>query len=923
MKVNVKTPCAEAAQLWIERDRKSKVLSFSTLSELSKLDLQLEHSLTLLCAMSDSDWKTCWDHVVEGRSGYVFVAAATALKMVHSAGFKQLIDHVKTVPGVARELVAALSWVTGDYLWKQVHDLLNSASPLMRYIGIKTHYFHQNDPGIYLEAAFHDPDYQLCARALRIVGELKLRKYLNVLTQYFDHPDIEIKFWASWSAKLLMDSDGCHILWKILQSDINPSLKDRGFNVLIRSIPPEQANALIDQIISNKDFTLALINGLGGLGNPCFIPWLLDCMASDSPKQIGLAGQSFSLITGVDLMAEGLIMDSPAAALEDLPLPNHKEVARWWNKNRYRYKKGRRYLMGFPITKGICWQTLIHGRQFQRLSASVELALLEDKTAIYPIEAPGFRQCKHFPEADIFDFSHAINGSLSKRSTIPQLFSPRLRYISFEEPDKKADPAQQIIKSKKALDDQQLILISRSDQMQKTAFSNALSSVSDAYNQNNISPPIKNIIKNKKLKNIDRHPIKLSSTVFNWYFERLTDFWQACHAISSSHYSTLSQLFDADCYLRSYLEYLPDTSQTEWKKIEGLSEEKWSAGYLFSSSFIAIKNEKLNWFRRVSNIAVAYPKISQGFISSFGWLPATIARKYLNILVKSKYGKWKKLAIAVATTNSIPCDESLVDFSKDGDRDLQILSIKSIGKMGRKNLLPILLKNFRSTDIDLQFWSAWSAVLLGDREEALDTLKRFALNSAPLLQQQALHLILRCSAYEDVKRWLSILEKYDRYMYSVITGIGDWGYVSKIPWLIQLMNQPQLAWIAGRAFMTITGVDVFNEGLIRPRIIHPSDKDQIDSIETAQLFLPDPKAIESWWAINRIHYQDDKRYLMGRAITFDHCIEVLSHGRQYQRDAAALEIGLLQHDLPVLEIHATSFQQCEWIEIMCNKIVSK
>jgi uncharacterized protein (TIGR02270 family) len=282
-------------------------------------------------------------------------------------------------------------------------------------------------------------------------------------------------------------------------------------------------------------------------------------------------------------------------------------------------------------------------------------------------------------------------------------------------------------------------------------------------------------------------------------------------------------------------------------------------------------------------------------------------------MLKSKYIKWRKLGILVATTNYLECDDILVNFSKDTDNDLRILSIKAIGKMGRKNLLPILLKNFRSNDKNLRFWSAWSAVLIGHYEESLDILKSFALNSSPLLQQQALQLILRISDYQDVQRWLSILGKYDRYMYTVVTGIGDWGCISKIPWLINLMDQPQFAWMAGKAFMTITGIDLFNESLVRPRIIHPSEIDQINSFEAAHLFLPDAKAISRWWELYQINYQNDRRYLMGHIITFDHCMEVLTYGRQYQRNAAALEISLLKHELPIFEVHATSFQQYEWI----------
>lgn len=122
------------------------------------------------------------------------------------------------------------------------------------------------------------------------------------------------------------------------------------------------------------------------------------------------------------------------------------------------------------------------------------------------------------------------------------------------------------------------------------------------------------------------------------------------------------------------------------------------------------------------------------------------------------------------------------------------------------------------------------------------------------------------------------------------------------------------------AFTLLTGVDLIREGLIRPRVIHPSETQLLGSMELAQFFLPDAKAVQAWWTANWDRYQKDKRYLLGREITLENCLHLLDTGRQYQRVMAALELSLLKASFPLLEIQASSVQQREWVSDLRNTL---
>ena len=244
-----------------------------------------------------------------------------------------------------------------------------------------------------------------------------------------------LRFWAAWSAVLLGDSKGLDVLQRIVEYTDEPALQQRAVDLLARAMDLEPARLWIRQLLLDERLTLLVIHGLGILGDSSAIPWLIRCM-SGAAAQACQAGAAFSLITGVDLVKEGLEAgsleaagDAKSADPSSLPCPDSKAVIHWWSQQRSRYKKGRSYLMGFPINLEMCWQVLVHGRQFQRAAAAVELARLEPQTALFPIEAPGFRQWEWLSA-----IRTVVPAGDDLRSTIPLQFVPKARSTPSLEP---------------------------------------------------------------------------------------------------------------------------------------------------------------------------------------------------------------------------------------------------------------------------------------------------------------------------------------------------------------------------------------------------------------------------------------------------------------------------------------------------------
>jgi uncharacterized protein (TIGR02270 family) len=151
---------------------------------------------------------------------------------------------------------------------------------------------------------------------------------------------------------------------------------------------------------------LAVI-GAGVIGDPVSIPWLIDQMTI--PELARVAGESFSMITGVDLAFEDLEGEWPEGfeagptedpedenvAMdpdEDLPWPDPELIDKWWYMHRRDFLSGTRYLVGKPMSFEWLQDVLRNGRQRQRAAAALELAIRQPGQPLFEVRAPGFRQ---------------------------------------------------------------------------------------------------------------------------------------------------------------------------------------------------------------------------------------------------------------------------------------------------------------------------------------------------------------------------------------------------------------------------------------------------------------------------------------------------------------------------------------------------
>ena len=175
----------------------------------------------------------------------------------------------------------------------------------------------------------------------------------------------------------------------------------------LRRMNLANAHAWQQHLARNPQTARLAVIAAGIIGDPAGIPWLIEQMSIAPLARV--AGEAFTMITGVDLAYDDLDTDKPegfeSGPTEDpnddnvemdpderLPWPDSGLISSWWHKHASEFQTGVRHLLGKPITMDWMQQVLRIGRQRLRAAAALELAIMRPGEPLFEVRAPGFRQ---------------------------------------------------------------------------------------------------------------------------------------------------------------------------------------------------------------------------------------------------------------------------------------------------------------------------------------------------------------------------------------------------------------------------------------------------------------------------------------------------------------------------------------------------
>ncbi|MBX3516475.1 MAG: TIGR02270 family protein [Rhodospirillales bacterium] len=385
-------------------------------------------------------------------------------------------------------------------------------------------------------------------------------------------------------------------------------------------------------------------------------------------------------------------------------------------------------------------------------------------------------------------------------------------------------------------------------------------------------------------------------------------------AVRAPHYR-LKDLAKLDNRVEAHVDGLRVASEAGWQLAsEQLKFEE--PGELFAASVLALESRAWARIDLVIDFAARMPEAAPGLFSALGWVERAHLHGTVKELLDSDDPFRRRLGLTACALHRVDPGPRLQAALADPEPGLRSRALKAAGELGRNDLREAVHEHLTDDDPGCRFSAASAAVLLGDRGQGLAQLFTIAADLASPWQAPALQLAPRLLTSPAAQAWFRDLSAAPAWLRLLITAIGVHGDASYVPWLIERMQTPELARLAGEAFSMITGADLAYDDLEtdRPEGVesgpneNPEDEDvALDPDE--DLPWPAPELIARWWQAHAARFADPQRYLCGQPVTEAHCRDVLSTGFQRQRRAAALELALMRADRPLFECRAPAFRQ--------------
>jgi uncharacterized protein (TIGR02270 family) len=400
----------DSAVLQATRDRLTHA-PHVRLEQLGRFDERLAAHLDGIAVAGSGAAPIVASTLLSPSSGVVFAATLNALGEVGANGaitdrLAQLIALSEKLPGSCRGLLAGLGWSEPAGLRGIVANLLESQSPIRRYAGVAACAMHRVDPGLASARRFEDESPLVRARAWRTAGEIGKRELVSTAAAAIVDEDPACQFWAAWSAVLLGNKHEALDVTASVAAIPGP-FRDRAFQLTLQAKGPQSAHGWLAAMAQDPANLRWLIRGAGLVGDPTYVPWLIGHMADN--KTTRLAGEAFSLITGLDLAWLDLEVkppenfesgpndnpNDPNVDMDEddgLPWPDPVKLQAWWQANSNGFQPGTRYFMGQPLNRDNCLRVLKEGFQRQRIAAALYLSLLNPGTPLFEWRAPAKRQ---------------------------------------------------------------------------------------------------------------------------------------------------------------------------------------------------------------------------------------------------------------------------------------------------------------------------------------------------------------------------------------------------------------------------------------------------------------------------------------------------------------------------------------------------
>ena len=382
-------------------------------------------------------------------------------------------------------------------------------------------------------------------------------------------------------------------------------------------------------------------------------------------------------------------------------------------------------------------------------------------------------------------------------------------------------------------------------------------------------------------------------------------------AVEQPHYN-LASLRELEQRIDAQLDGLMTAVEEAWEIcLEALKLEE--PGEVFTSTVIAFKSHDIAKIQSAVEVGLSNDEAVKGLISALGWLPGKLVHPWIKRFFSSKDLDHKYLALAACSVRQEnPAQHLNQMLGRDDCKEhekLYVRALRLIGEFKRQDLMQVLSEAAKSDSENIQFWSAWSAILLGDRA-AVDQLEPFIFKNGPN-QVKAIDIAFRVLPMEQARNWITRLVEDKQQIRAAVKATGVLGDPHAVNWLLGNMQDESVAKLSGEAFSFITGIDLEQSQLVleNPPGIAPQPNDDVEDNDVSldedeDLPWPEVEKISKIWINEGKNFVSGQRYFLGQAIRPEFLNDKLTNAYQRQRHAAALELSLLDSTIPLQNTRA-------------------
>lgn len=378
--------------------------------------------------------------------------------------------------------------------------------------------------------------------------------------------------------------------------------------------------------------------------------------------------------------------------------------------------------------------------------------------------------------------------------------------------------------------------------------------------------------------------------------------------VDAPHYNQM-YLSRLDEQLEAHIDGLRIAGQAGWDEVTTAFDDIGGAGEMFTLATLAFGQDDPAWIAEVVEKVQSDPKAYIDPVASgIGWLHSSKLSGKVSPLLTSDDPVARAIGVSGCAVHRADPGKHLTRFLDDAP-GVRRRAAKLAGEIGRVDLLPKLQELGADTDPQTAYWATWTAVLLGDRGEALQRLTQQSIGDSPDAAR-ALRTTLAAMGFEAGRRWLDALPPSPETTAAKITGYGILGDAGAIPWLIEQMTDPALTQIAGESYALITGADLEEEDLdAEPQETGPNDDPtdpNVDLDENENLAPASPDHVAAHWHGIQSRFSAGP-YILGRPAGAEAWWHCFGEGYQRQRRVAATWVAagdpaaqLMNWKVPVL-----------------------